>query len=72
MSRMVRFVGYYEMALKPWDAAAGSLIAQEAGAQISDMAGQSYDIFSKRGVIVTNGHVHAALVEAARPMLDAL
>jgi len=72
MSRMVRFVGYYEMALKPWDAAAGSLIAQEAGAQISDMAGQSYDIFSKRGGIVTNGHVHAALVEAARPMLDAL
>lgn len=67
-----RFVGYYEMALKPWDAAAGYLIASEAGAQISNMSGAAFDIFGTSGVVVTNGKVHAALVEAARPMLDAL
>lgn len=67
-----RFVGYYEMGLQPWDAAAGCLIAREAGAQISDMSGQPLDIFEKCGVVVTNGLVHAALVEAAKPMLDAL
>jgi myo-inositol-1(or 4)-monophosphatase len=67
-----RMVGYYEMGLQPWDAAAGSLIAREAGAHITDLAGGPYDMFKKRGVIVTNGHVHDALVEAARPMLDAL
>ena len=67
-----RFVGYYEMALKPWDAAAGSLIAREAGAQITDMRDEPYDLFATRGVIVSNGHVHAALVKAAAPMLDAL
>jgi myo-inositol-1(or 4)-monophosphatase len=67
-----RFVGYYEMALKPWDAAAGCLIATEAGAQISDMSGGSYELFANRGVVVTNGKVHTALVDAAAPMLDAL
>jgi myo-inositol-1(or 4)-monophosphatase len=67
-----RFVGYYEMGLKPWDAAAGSLIAREAGAQITDMAGAAYDFFANRGVVVSNGRVHAALVQAAMPMLDAL
>ena len=67
-----RMVAYYEMALQPWDAAAGSLIAREAGAQITDLAGEPYDIFAKRGVAVSNGHVHAALVKAAAPMLDAL
>ncbi|MFQ3226588.1 MAG: myo-inositol-1(or 4)-monophosphatase [Lentimonas sp.] len=67
-----RFVGYYEMALKPWDAAAGSLIAREAGAQITDLAGEPYDLFANRGVAVSNGRVHAALVGAAAPMLDAL
>ena len=67
-----RMVGYYEMGLQPWDAAAGSLIAHEAGARITDLAGEPYDMFAKRGVIVTNGLVHDTLVEAAMPMLDAL
>lgn len=67
-----RFVGYYEMALKPWDAAAGYLIAKEAGAQISNMSGATFDIFGTSGVVVTNGQVHAELVDAAKPMLDAL
>ncbi len=67
-----RFVGYYEMALKPWDSAAGSLIAREAGAQITDMSGKPFDLFANHGVVVSNGHVHAALLDAAAPMLDAL
>jgi myo-inositol-1(or 4)-monophosphatase len=67
-----RFVGYYEMALKPWDAAAGSLIAAEAGAQITDMSGKPFGLFANRGVAVSNGRVHAALIKAAAPMLDAL
>ncbi len=60
------------MALKPWDAAAGSLIVLEAGAQITDMSGKPFDLFVNNGVAVSNGHVHAALVDAAVPMLDAL
>jgi myo-inositol-1(or 4)-monophosphatase len=67
-----RLVGYYEMALRPWDVAAGSLIAREAGAQISDLSGRTFDIFANQGLAVSNALVHAALLEAAAPMLDAL
>ncbi len=32
--------GYWESSLRPWDTAAGTLIAREAGAIVSDMTGQ--------------------------------
>ena len=67
-----RFVGYYEMGIKPWDAAAGSLIAEEAGASVTDLEGADYDIFNSSGVIASNAKVHDALVAAARPMLEAV
>jgi myo-inositol-1(or 4)-monophosphatase len=35
-----RFDGYWELSLKPWDLAAGALIASEAGAMVTNLAGQ--------------------------------
>lgn len=67
-----RTTGYYEMGLKPWDSAAGTLICVEAGAVVTDLAGEPYDIFTSRGFIATTPAVHAELVEAAKPMLDAI
>ena len=67
-----RFTGYYEMGLKPWDCAAGSLIAAEAGATVTDLSGEPLDIFMSKGTIATNGKVHAELVREAAPMLDAI
>ncbi|MEM8867442.1 MAG: inositol monophosphatase family protein [Verrucomicrobiota bacterium] len=66
-----RFVGYYEMGLKPWDYAAGCLIATEAGATITDFEGKPINIFRSQGVLVSNGHVHADLQKAAAPMIEA-
>ncbi len=34
-----RVDGYFELALKPWDFAAGELIAREAGALVCDFTG---------------------------------
>lgn len=34
-----RLDGYWELLLKPWDVAAGVLIAREAGARVTDLAG---------------------------------
>jgi myo-inositol-1(or 4)-monophosphatase len=34
-----RFDGYWEMKLKPWDVAAGVLLIEEAGGQVSDFDG---------------------------------
>ena len=67
-----RFVGYYEMSLQPWDSAAGVLIATEAGARITDIQGTPYDIFKSRAIAASNGLVHDTLLEAARPMLEAI
>jgi myo-inositol-1(or 4)-monophosphatase len=45
-----RVDGFWEIALQPWDIAAGSLIVQEAGGMVSDFWGQ--DTFLKNGHIV--------------------
>jgi myo-inositol-1(or 4)-monophosphatase len=34
-----RFDGYWELEIKPWDIAAGGLIAEEAGATVTDIQG---------------------------------
>ena len=36
-----RLEGYWELSIKPWDVAAGGLIASEAGATVTNMAGQA-------------------------------
>jgi myo-inositol-1(or 4)-monophosphatase len=36
-----RFDGYWEFSLKPWDVAAGGLIAQEAGAKVTRITGEA-------------------------------
>jgi myo-inositol-1(or 4)-monophosphatase len=55
-----RFEGFWEENLKPWDTAAGTLIAREAGAMVTDFSGQAYDIFKKE-IIASNGHIHQDL-----------
>ncbi|MHB8841646.1 MAG: inositol monophosphatase family protein [Candidatus Aquicultor sp.] len=52
-----RFDGFWEFGLKPWDMAAGGLIAIEAGARITGMEGQSYDIRVPE-IVASNGFIH--------------
>jgi len=55
-----RLDGYYESGLKPWDWAAGALIASEAGALVSDLAGGSP---SSQYVVAANAALHGPLRE---------
>lgn len=57
-----RLDGFWEQSLHPWDMAAGALIVQEAGGQVTDLRGGPY---SSRGrsIIASNGHIHRAMVE---------
>jgi myo-inositol-1(or 4)-monophosphatase len=55
-----RFEGFWEQGLKPWDTAAGTLIAREAGARVTDFSGTAYDI-DKKELLATNGHIHEDL-----------
>jgi 3'(2'), 5'-bisphosphate nucleotidase len=67
--RLPAKAGYFE---KIWDHAGGVLIVQEAGGQVTDLQGQPLDfsmgheLRENRGVIVTNGPLHAAVLEAAQ------
>jgi HAL2 family 3'(2'),5'-bisphosphate nucleotidase len=57
---------------KIWDHAAGSLIVAEAGGVVTDVAGRPLEfnhgreLTANRGVIVTNGPLHARVIEAVR------
>lgn len=55
-----RFDGFWEENLKPWDTAAGVLIAAEAGAAITDFSGRPFTV-DKKEILATNGHIHGQL-----------
>lgn len=59
-----RFDGYFEWGLSPWDIAAGALIAQEAGAIVSDTVGELTHLQS--------GHIVAAPTKVYRALIKAL
>jgi myo-inositol-1(or 4)-monophosphatase len=63
-----RFDGFWEMALSPWDIAAGSLIVREAGGAASDFLGR--DSYMKSGnILAGNPRVHSAMLEVLRRTL---
>ena len=59
---MGRFDGYYEYELKAWDICAGSLIAIEAGAKVTDWDNSKLPSDGSR-ILATNGLIHDEMVE---------
>lgn len=57
-----RLDGFWELELKPWDTAAGSLLVQEAGGQISDFSGNDFSCFGNE-TLASNGVLHSQLVQ---------
>jgi myo-inositol-1(or 4)-monophosphatase len=55
-----RFDGFWELNLKPWDVAAGTLMAREAGGVVSDFSSVPYRLGGNE-VLASNGHVHPEL-----------
>ena len=58
---MGRFEGFYEFNLKPWDICAGSIIAEEAGAKVTDWNNENLP-FSGERILATNGKIHQEMV----------
>jgi myo-inositol-1(or 4)-monophosphatase len=56
-----RLDGYWELKLHPWDLSAGSLIVEEAGGRVSDLAGKPLSV-EGRSVVSSNGNVHEAML----------
>lgn len=60
---------------KIWDQAAGSLVIEEAGGRVTDLDGLPFDfstgrtLSKNRGVLASNGHLHAAALDGLRRIL---
>lgn len=55
-----RFEGFFEVALAPWDVAAGKLLVEEAGGKVTHWDKTPFDIHSRLPVFASNGHIHDA------------
>ena len=62
-----RAEGFWELALAPWDIAAGSLIVEEAGGSVSDFAGSSGQ-WRSGNIVATNGRLHDELLRLLGPI----
>ena len=56
-----RFDGFWEQRLKPWDTAAGSLIATEAGGMVTDFSNNAFSVDMPE-ILVTNGKIHEQMI----------
>ncbi len=57
-----RFDGYWEIRLKPWDVAAGGLIAAEAGAQVTNLHGADDYISPPQSIVAANAALHPQMM----------
>ena len=62
---------YWEYRLKPWDMAAGVIIAKEAGATVTTMEGQPFTVFS-RSVLAANPGIHPGILAQTQPKTEGL
>jgi len=60
-----RFDGFWELKLKPWDVAAGSLIVLEAGGMVTDLSQNAFDINAEE-VLASNGRIHRQMAEVLK------
>ena len=58
-----RLSAYWEPELAPWDSAAGTLLVQEAGGAVSDLAGGEYSLPSV-GVLACASGIHGEMIDA--------
>ena len=56
-----RLDGYYERGIWPWDIAAGSLILEEAGGEITGYRGDALEL-GGREIVASNGRLHEAMI----------
>jgi myo-inositol-1(or 4)-monophosphatase len=54
--------GYWELHLSPWDAAAGALIVQQAGGQVTHLEGAEFSPW-RPDIAATNGLLHDAILQ---------
>ncbi|WP_427976941.1 inositol-1-monophosphatase [Agarivorans sp.] len=64
-----RLDGFFELNLKPWDIAAGELIAREAGAIVTDFSGNT-EYYQSGNIVCANPKVLKSMLAKIRPHLN--
>ncbi|HBC94577.1 MAG TPA: inositol monophosphatase [Pelotomaculum sp.] len=59
-----RLTGFWENTLMPWDVAAGSLLVEEAGGKVTDLAGNPLALRRYLSIAASNGLIHHALLQS--------
>lgn len=57
-----RIDGFWELSIKPWDIAAGGLIAEESGAKVTDAAGTKDYLQPPCSILATSPGIHATML----------
>jgi myo-inositol-1(or 4)-monophosphatase len=58
-----RFDGFWELALKPWDVAAAGLIAEQAGARVTNVVGGSDYLSPPQSIVAAAPGIHARILD---------
>ncbi|MFH2102196.1 MAG: inositol monophosphatase family protein [Chloroflexota bacterium] len=61
-----RFDGYWELSLKPWDVAAGGLIAEQAGASVTNLDGGPDYLSPPNSILAASPALHPQMLEILR------
>jgi myo-inositol-1(or 4)-monophosphatase len=64
-----RVDGFWEFNLNPWDTAAGVLLVQEAGGNVTDFSGGPFQI-SSRETLASNGLIHTDLIREFQAIFE--
>ena len=58
------WTAFFERGLNPWDFAAGVLLVEEAGGQVTDFSGNPVDITQAGDILASNGRIGGQIREA--------
>jgi myo-inositol-1(or 4)-monophosphatase len=58
-----RFDGFWELALNPWDVAAGGLICEEAGARVTNVGGGADYLSPPQSIIACTPGIHSRMLD---------
>jgi len=66
-----RFEGFFELALSPWDVAAGSILITEAGGLISDFGG-GVDYLSTGNIVAGNKGIQPEILRIIKQVFQGI
>ncbi len=58
-----RFDGFWELSLKPWDVAAGGLVAEEGGAKVTNVKNEPDYLSEPQSIVAAAPGVHSQILE---------